>query len=54
MSMQAENNRKLEIGFLESVDARFNTQSYIKIEMFIRTPPAQKNPRLHGYWATEV
>ena len=45
--VHAENNyRKLEIGFLASVPVLFNAQSYIKIEKFIKTPPAQKNPRL--------
>ena len=38
--VHAENNyRKLEIGFLESVPVHFNTQPYIKIETFIKTPP---------------
>lgn len=47
--VHAENNdRKLGIGLLESVLVLFNKQSYIKIETFIKTPPAQKNPRLRS------
>ena len=52
--VHAENNyRKLEIGFLASVPVLFNAQSYIKIEKFIKTPPAQKNPRLRTDWSLD-
>jgi len=44
-----ENNyRKLEIGFLENVLVRFNTQSYIELKTFIKMPPAQKNSPLRS------
>ena len=52
--VHAENNyRKLEIGFLASVPVLFNAQSYIKIEKFIKTLPAQKIPRLRGDWSLD-
>ena len=49
-----ENNyRKLEIGFLENVLVRFNTQSYIELKTFIKMPPAQKNSPLRSDWSLD-
>lgn len=53
MSTAENNYRKLEIGFLESVPVRFNTQSYIKKETFIKTPPAQKENSYLSDWSLD-
>lgn len=53
MSTAENNYRKLEIGFLESVPVRFNTQSYIKKRDVHKNASCSERKQLLSDWSLD-